>query len=97
MENTIERLLTDYEQLKVVCDDIEKAVLMIEESIRHGGKMLLCGNGGSAADCEHIMGELLKEFNRQLRNKFAILIENKDRILQCRILGMEGGSHSFRA
>lgn len=62
MENTIERLLTDYEQLKVVCDDIEKAVLMIEESIRHGGKMLLCGNGGSAADCEHIMGELLKEF-----------------------------------
>mgnify|MGYP004621112397 CR=1 FL=1 len=35
--------------------------------------------------------------NRQLRNKFAILIENKDRILQCRILGMEGGSHSFRA
>lgn len=33
MENTIERLLTDYEQLKVVCDDIEKAVLMIEESI----------------------------------------------------------------
>ena len=36
MENTIERLLTDYEQLKVVCDDIEKAVLMIEESIRHG-------------------------------------------------------------
>lgn len=84
MENTIERLLTDYAQLKVVCDDIEKAVLMIEESIRNGGKVLLCGNGGSAADCEHIMGELLKEFkikrgiNEKNIEKFEKLSVSKD-------------------
>ena len=30
---------------------------------------------------------------RQLRNKFAILIENKDRLLHCKILRMEGGGH----
>ena len=27
-----------------------------------GGKLLICGNGGSAADCEHIVGELMKAF-----------------------------------
>jgi len=31
----------------------------------NGGKLLLCGNGGSAADCEHIAGELLKGFERR--------------------------------
>ena len=31
----------------------------------NGGKLLLCGNGGSAADCEHIAGELLKGFERK--------------------------------
>ena len=35
---------------------------MIEDMHLSGGKLLLCGNGGSAADCEHISGELLKGF-----------------------------------
>ena len=42
--------------------DIENAVNAIEESYRLGGKLLLCGNGGSCADCEHISGELMKGF-----------------------------------
>ena len=35
------------------------------ESFRAGGKLLLCGNGGSAADCEHLSGELMKSFRRR--------------------------------
>ena len=42
--------------------DIENAVDAMEKAYRHGGKLLLCGNGGSCADCEHISGELMKGF-----------------------------------
>ncbi len=41
---------------------IEAAVNALLASYRAGGKVLLLGNGGSAADCEHIAGELLKGF-----------------------------------
>lgn len=39
-----------------------QAAEMITETYRKGGKLLLCGNGGSCADCDHIAGELLKGF-----------------------------------
>ena len=48
--------------LAVCSKDIEKCIDILEGSHKTGGKLLLCGNGGSAADCEHISGELLKGF-----------------------------------
>lgn len=48
--------------LTVCEDEIERIVDMIVSCHRSGGKILLCGNGGSSADCEHIAGELLKGF-----------------------------------
>lgn len=41
---------------------MEKALDILTGTAKKGGKILLCGNGGSAADCEHIAGELLKGF-----------------------------------
>lgn len=41
---------------------IESTILTITEMYQNNGKLLLCGNGGSAADCDHIAGELLKSF-----------------------------------
>lgn len=41
---------------------VEQCVAAIVDMHRRGNKLLLCGNGGSAADCEHIAGELLKSF-----------------------------------
>ena len=43
-------------------DDVARALEIMTECYKNGGKILLCGNGGSAADCEHIVGELLKDF-----------------------------------
>ena len=43
-------------------DAILKAYEMILTTYRAGGKLLLCGNGGSCADCDHIAGELMKGF-----------------------------------
>ena len=49
-------------------DSIIAAAQLIARSFREGGKLLLCGNGGSAADCQHIAGELVnwltKDFPR---------------------------------
>ena len=41
---------------------IDAAVKALCTAFRAGGKLLLCGNGGSAADCGHISGELMKGF-----------------------------------
>jgi D-sedoheptulose 7-phosphate isomerase len=46
----------------------QEAILQSTEALIHafqsGNKLLLCGNGGSASDCEHIAGELIKRFSR---------------------------------
>lgn len=55
-------LYEKYPALEVCRTDIEKALEMLLFTYRNGGKVLLCGNGGSAADCEHIVGELMKGF-----------------------------------
>lgn len=43
-------------------DALERAVRMIGDAFEKGGRLYLCGNGGSAADCEHMTGELMKSF-----------------------------------
>ncbi len=58
----MEKLLERYKDLLYVKDDILHARQMIIDTYENGGKLLLCGNGGSASDCEHIVGELLKSF-----------------------------------
>lgn len=55
-------LIDKYPDLSVCKNDISCAFDIICESYNKGGKLLLCGNGGSCADCEHISGELLKSF-----------------------------------
>lgn len=44
---------------------VQLAADKIVESFRQGGKLLLCGNGGSSADCAHITGELVKGFMKK--------------------------------
>ncbi len=55
-------LYEKYPALKVCREDIEKALELMLDTYRNGGKVLVCGNGGSAADSEHIVGELMKGF-----------------------------------
>ena len=43
-------------------DAIDAALKLLIASYDRGGKLMICGNGGSAADCEHIVGELMKGF-----------------------------------
>ncbi len=58
----LDLLIERYPQLAVCKNDIAKAYELIEACYAHGGKLLIAGNGGSAADAEHIVGELMKGF-----------------------------------
>lgn len=61
-DKKIEELLKNYPQLKEIQDNIWEAYCVMRDCYVNHGKLLLCGNGGSASDCEHIVGELLKEY-----------------------------------
>ena len=60
--NYIDDLAERYPDLGYLSGCILAAVDKMAECYKSGGKILICGNGGSAADAEHISGELLKGF-----------------------------------
>ncbi len=55
-------LLMNYPQLSKCEDDIREAYELMKSSYLQGGTIMTCGNGGSASDAEHIVGELMKGF-----------------------------------
>ncbi|MBE5924459.1 MAG: SIS domain-containing protein [Lachnospiraceae bacterium] len=58
----LDEFIERYPDLSVCRDSIEQAYECIAESYEKGGKLLVAGNGGSASDSEHIVGELMKSF-----------------------------------
>ena len=62
MDEQLNLLIERYPKLAVCKEDIKKAYELLETAYTSGRKLLVCGNGGSASDSEHIVGELMKEF-----------------------------------
>ena len=62
--NQLDILIERYPELNICKEDIYLAFEMIKGSYKAGGKLLICGNGGSAADSDHIVGELMKSFKK---------------------------------
>ena len=60
--DAVDELVHRYTKLSPIARKLREAVTMLCESYYAGGKLLICGNGGSAADAEHIVGELMKGF-----------------------------------
>lgn len=58
-------LIKRYPDLAPIEKDIEAAYKVMEEAYANGGKLLVGGNGGSAGDSEHIVGELMKTFEKK--------------------------------
>lgn len=73
MNNQLEILITRYPLLAECADSIQKAYEVLEECFDTGHKLLIAGNGGSCADSEHIVGELMKGFKlpRACSREFA--------------------------
>ena len=73
IQKHLEVLLERYPQIETCRNDIEKAYLILEKCYENDHKLLIAGNGGSAADSEHIAGELMKRFKvpRPVTSDFA--------------------------
>ena len=61
-EEHFDLLFTRYPALEEQRETIRAAFCLLADCYRAGGKLLVCGNGGSCADCDHIVGELCKGF-----------------------------------
>jgi D-sedoheptulose 7-phosphate isomerase len=57
--------------------DVERAAMMMRETLRHGGTLFFCGNGGSAADAQHLATEYVVRF-RLTRRPFAAVALTTD-------------------
>ena len=65
IKNTILEISNNFLKLSENCEDeIELASKMMIESIKSGGKIIFCGNGGSAADSQHLSAELIGRYRK---------------------------------
>lgn len=80
LEKHIDLLIARYPELKAVKRAVIDGYLMLEECYLKGGKLLIAGNGGSAADAQHIAGELMKRFKlpRPVKPDFAERLKEID-------------------
>ncbi|MCX6695743.1 MAG: D-sedoheptulose 7-phosphate isomerase [Candidatus Altiarchaeota archaeon] len=69
------------EALKSQAGEIEAAVSIILNAFKSGGKVLLCGNGGSAADCQHMAGEFVGRFKKERKALPAMALSTDTSIL----------------
>lgn len=76
----LDLLVERYSKLSVVRESIEAAYLLLEECYENDKKLLIAGNGGSAADAEHIAGELMKRFkiSRSVSEEFSNKLQEID-------------------
>lgn len=90
----IQELISRYPQLKGIEGRISCAVDTIYEAYQQDGKLMIAGNGGSAADAEHIVGELMKGFlkrrkiSQDAKERFMSISSEKAEIL---IDNLQGG------
>lgn len=83
LQKHIDLLIKRYPNLQSIQEDIVKAYFILEECYEHDGKLLVAGNGGSAADAEHIAGELMKRFRvpRPVTPAYSEKLKNIDPVI----------------
>ena len=92
MEEATKKIITEtIEMHKQMVDDlqanntqaIDDCAQLIIKSLRKGGTVYLCGNGGSAADAQHIAGEFVGRFKRERKALPAIALSTDTSVLTC--------------
>lgn len=74
----IKELISRYPNLNDIKPNILQAIDILKSTTANGGKYLVCGNGGSAADSDHIVGELMKGFvlDRKIENEIQLSLRS---------------------
>lgn len=79
----LNEMIVRFPELIVIKEDVEKAYQQMIKTYENNGKILICGNGGSASDADHIVGELMKGFllkrplSKELKKKLGETKEGK--------------------
>lgn len=93
LDKHIELLIERYPKLESVKEKIYSAYLLMEEAYKADHKLLIAGNGGSAADSEHMVGELMKGFklkrkpDEDFAKKLVEINEEKGKVLSEKLQG----------
>jgi len=72
-----------FDRLHVMQADVEHAAALMARSLLQGGKLLLMGNGGSAADCQHLAAEFTGRFRQERRPLAAVALTTDSSALTC--------------
>lgn len=75
LAGTAERLLA------TLGPDLDKALAMVRDTVRRGGTLFFCGNGGSAADAQHLAAEYVVRYMRNRRALPAIALTTDSSLL----------------
>lgn len=75
--------LSLFDTLDSLQADVQNAAAMVMRTLSSGGKLMLCGNGGSAADSQHIAAELTGRFVQDRRPLAAIALTTDSSALTC--------------
>jgi len=81
LDKEIQDHIERFNKLADLAKPIEQAAEQLSACIRHGGKILICGNGGSAADSQHFAAELVGRFLRERQSHPAIALTTDTSIL----------------
>jgi D-sedoheptulose 7-phosphate isomerase len=91
-QKSLEKHLELFNRLVCVERDVEIACLEIVKSLDSGGKVMFCGNGGSAADCQHLAAEFVGRYTKDRVPLAAIALTTDTSALTC-----VGNDYSFGA
>lgn len=82
LKKHVDLLIKRYPVLEFCQKEIVNAFFIMEDCYEHDGKLLIAGNGGSAADSEHIAGELMKRFKapRPVPQEFSEKLKKVDHL-----------------
>ncbi len=90
----MKELIDRYPQLNICKNDIENALLLMIDAYKNGGKILVCGNGGSSADADHIVGELMKGFLKDRKVTDERIPQDLREKLQCGLPAISLSAHT---
>ena len=82
-QRNLEEHLCLFKKIDILDNEIQKAINLIVNSMKGGHKLLLCGNGGSAADCQHIAAEFTGRFIQNRKPLPAIALTTDSSALTC--------------
>ena len=80
-QHFLDSIAVKQEAEKILPDAVAQGVLAMAQCLQSGGKVMACGNGGSAADAQHFAAELIGRFERERQELAAIALTTDSSIL----------------